>query len=215
MVPVRHTDRLGAIAAASSKITAMPEDYGLTADDAAALAAKVTAAKNAMEEANKYKALKEAKTQALQNALSDLTASFRRLQNHARSNASVSDGKLADIEAYRRPKPSRIGAPDSAPEVSVEDVLIGFADLRLIEPNTRSAKLPRTATGFEISLVNGTSPATAGEADTGVKTFVSKARCRISTDLGKPRLRVYARYVGRRAQYGPWSRPAEFSPRQP
>jgi hypothetical protein len=37
--------------AASEKITATPEDYGLTADDAGAVATKVTAAQSAMEDA--------------------------------------------------------------------------------------------------------------------------------------------------------------------
>jgi hypothetical protein len=84
-----------------------------------------------------------------------------------------------------------------------------------VEPNKRSASLPRNYQGFHVSLVDATSPAVIGEADRGVTVQVTKARPRISTDLGKPCLRVYARYLGRRAQAGPWSRHVKFSPRQP
>jgi hypothetical protein len=38
------------LTASSGKTTATPEDYGLTADDVTALAMKVTAARNAMQE---------------------------------------------------------------------------------------------------------------------------------------------------------------------
>lgn len=214
-LPTKNAQLIAAIAAASAKITATPEDYGFDADGATALATAVTAAENSLDDAETYKTLKESKVSAANAALTEVEDLFRSMQQQARFNPDVTDEKLADIGASRRVSPSRVGAPASAPELSLEGLGIGSAKLRLIEPNTRSAALPESAIGYEISLVDGSTDATEGEADMGVKTFVSKSRCTISTDVGKPALRVYARYVGRRAQYGPWSMPLAFSPPKP
>ena len=56
------------LTAASWKITVTPEDYSFQASDATAVAAKVTAAQNAMEDASTYKTLTQPKVAMLQFA---------------------------------------------------------------------------------------------------------------------------------------------------
>jgi hypothetical protein len=53
---------------------------------------------------------------------------------------------------------------DQAREISVEQVGLGFADLRMVQPNTRSASLPNNCEGFEVSLVAGGSTQLHGVA---------------------------------------------------
>lgn len=216
LLPTTKQDKLLTIRAAADKVTATPLDYGLTAGLAAELDAAITAAENASADASTYETLKQSKITAAQLAIEAVETLFRSVLNMARFNPAISDEKLADIGAFRRAAPSRVGPPTEAPELSVEGNLgIGFANLRVIEQASRSAAIPADATGIEVSLVDGTVASVDGEADVGVKTFITKSRARINTNIGKARLRVYARYVGRRAQTGPWSLPLQFSPPQP
>jgi hypothetical protein len=210
-LPSKNLAIIAQIAAASAKITATPEDYGFDADGAAALAAAVTAAQDASDDSATHKALKESKTQASNDALNALLDLYRPMANQARNNPDVTDEKLADLGESRRQAPSRVGAPDFAPEIAIEQVQIGTAKFRFIQPDTRSAKLPDSAIGYEVSLCDGTGAPVEGEADSGVKTFVSKSRVSINTQIGKAKVRAYARYVGKRAQFGPWSMPQVFS----
>lgn len=214
-LPTKDNQLIAAMRAAADKITATPEDYGFDADGATALNDAVTLAENSQGDADTHKTLKQSKVSAAQDAIVAAETLFRGMQQQARFNPDVTDEKLADIGASRKAPPSRVGAPTSAPEVGLEELGIGFAKLRLIEPNTRSASKPIDAVAFEVSLVDGGSTPTAGEADLGVIRHVTKARCTVDTNIGKNSLRVYARYVGRRSQFGPWSMPLAFTPPKP
>lgn len=199
----------------ADKITANPADYGFDAGEATALDTAVGDAETAAADQATHQTLKQSKTAAALTALVAAELLFRSMAQTARFNVDVTDEKLADIGASRRLPPSRIGAPGEMPELSIEQLGIGFAKIRIIEPDNRTAKLPDDAEGLEISLVNGTIDPADGEADAGIKTFQTKARCSVDTSVGFARLRVYVRYIGRRAQTGPWSLPVQFSPPQP
>jgi hypothetical protein len=214
-LPTKNADLLGALRANADKITAAPADYGLTADQALALANAVTAAETTDADANTYDTLKQSKVNAAQTAAATAETLYRSYANMARHNPAVTDEKLADIGESRRSMPSRIGAPADAPVLSVESLGIGQATVRCDQPASRGTSLPVDATGIELSLVNGTTPVTDSEADNGNSTFVTRCRPTIDTNIGFARLRVYARYIGRRAQPGPWSLPVQFSPPQP
>lgn len=214
-IPTQIGAVLAFMIAASAKITAAPADYGTDADGATALADLVTAATTANGDVETARLASQAKTAALDDSIFALTAGFRNLAQQARFNPDVSDEMLADIGIHRKGDPSRISAPNDAPILSIDSLTMGFADVTAKVPGQTGRSKPDGAIGVQLSLVDGTVAPELDNPDHGVMLFSSKARARVATDIGKARVRLYARWISPRGENSPWSLPSQFVPQTP
>ena len=210
-IPTTVDGRIAMIASASALITATPATYGLTAADAAYLAALVTAVQTARATQENYRTAKAASTVALQTAVANLTSTFRALARGLRANSAIADQDLATLAVARRTPPTPGVAPGDAPVVTLESRTAGAAHIRLRQPGGSRAR-PTGCIGAEISLVNGVPPPVVGEADHGSKRFSSRGKATVATDTAAPRLRLYARWLTPKGAYSPWSLALAFTP---
>lgn len=213
-IPHKNADKLDFLKSVSDKITANPTNYGTDADGALAFAGMTTAATVASDEANSHRLAGKGKTSAFTEALSLAEVAFRNMAQQARFNPDVTDENLADIGLSRRENPSRVAPPADAPIVSIAKLMVGLVGLKLQVPEQIGFARPTSAIGAEVSLVDGTVSPDLDDPEKGVKTFVSNTRTRVSTDIGKARVRLYARWLNQRGETSPWSLPVQFSPQQ-
>ena len=65
---------------------------------------------------------------------------------------------------------------------------------------------------IELSFVDAAGTPNLKEVEWGAGQFVSRTRLTVPNTIGANRIRLYARWMNRRAEAGPWSLPVEFNP---
>ncbi len=212
-LPNRRTNRLAYLQDVSAKITAAPATYGLEAGQATVLATKLTQLTTDVSAQTTLRNQAKEMSARILNSDSDVSSCFRLLAVQAMSDPWVSDPDLANLGLSRR-KPSHTPrpAPTRPPEFSLWKLDLGlayfaFRDGGSAGPRSRAAN----AIGIQVSLVAGSEPAVAGEADTGNIQQMARTYRAVKTLPGRVPHRAYARWITARGLTSPWSDAVAFN----
>ena len=186
-----------------------PAQLGLTAADVSELGALVAADQAAHDDVNAFLLQARARRKIMSGPSGthrQLVAKLRALANTAR-NSSATNGALAAIGVSRKSaKPSPRNVPQESLEFSVAGVTPGIINVRFrtmgsARPRARAAN----AIGVQIAVVDGANPSTDNEADTAPNVFVTHSPAGLDSAKMPRKVRLYARWITRRGQTGPWS----------
>jgi hypothetical protein len=141
-----------------------------------------------------------------------LVAMLRSLANTARASTATS-GALAAIGVSRKnAKPSPRNVPQESLEFSVAGVTPGFINIRFrVTGSARPRARAANAIGVQIAVVDGTSPEVDNEAETARNVFVARSPAGLNSTKMPGKVRLYARWMTRRGQTGPWTVPLGVS----
>ncbi|MDX2016743.1 MAG: hypothetical protein SFY95_03770 [Planctomycetota bacterium] len=180
---------------------------GLTAADMAPITAAQTTWTTAypahIAAANAAKAAREAKTEARQGYVAVIRPLVRRLQ----ASAQVSDAERAALGITVRQEPAPIGAPTTAPLVSVECGTRLQHTLRFVDSATPTRRgKPAGVLGVEIWNKVGTTPP-AGESDLRFVAVDTSAPYVLNfpSEEGGKTAYYWLRWVSPTGERGPWS----------
>lgn len=211
-LPPRDADFAIWLANFSTKITAVPANYGLIAGDAVIIAAQNTAFQAAFLAAT-TPATRTAATVAAKDAARVLAEAVARPYATAISrNPAVTDANKANV-GVTLPDPSRtpIPAPVTAPVLSVRAMIPGQVtiDYRDATDPTARAK-PDGVVGMQLFAVFGTVPAVSADALSFIGQVTKTPTLLDSTGQSGKVLTMAGRWVtragpGGMAQNGPWS----------
>lgn len=180
---------------------------GLTAADMAPITAAQTTWATAfpahIAAANAAKAAREAKTEARNGYVAVIRPLVRRLQ----ASAQVSDAERAALGITVRQEPAPIGAPTTAPLVSVECGTRLQHTLRFVDSATPTRRgKPAGVLGVEIWNKVGTTPP-AGESDLRFVAVDTSAPYVLNfpSEEGGKTAYYWLRWVSPTGERGPWS----------
>lgn len=180
---------------------------GLTAADMAPITAAQTTWTTAypahIAAANAAKAAREAKTEARQGYVAVIRPLVRRLQ----ASAQVSDAERAALGITVRQEPAPIGAPTTAPLVSVECGSRLQHTLRFVDSATPTRRgKPAGVLGVEIWSKVGTTPP-ASESDLRFVAVDTSAPYVLNfpSEEGGKTAYYWLRWVSPTGERGPWS----------
>lgn len=193
----------------STLITANPALYGLTAGDAAAIAAP-TATFNANYAVSTSPTTRSPTTvNATQVARNALTAIIRAYGRLILSNGGVANSdKIALGLIVRDPVPTPIPVPSTNPILGVVGAQTGVNTMTFKDsaagPNIKAK--PFGATGLELHVFFGT-VAPASPAATPYYGIITRTPFALNTTGGTPGQTAYAygRWINAKGQAGPWS----------
>ena len=188
-----------------------PTHYGLTAQEVTDLGNAVTDAQGAFDDKEDIKETKKAKVNILSGPgqkMDVLVAKMEDAANKIRVSPCTDDEAMAASVDRRKPGSTPKPAPADAPGVTLESQAPGVIKIRIYDTGSAGTRArAETAIGSQVAIVDGTTPITAGEADSAPHTFEPRSPATLNSSKMPSQVRVYARWQTQRGLVSPWSAP--------
>jgi hypothetical protein len=207
-VPAKDQDLKAFTLNFSTKITAAPATYGLTAGQATAFAALYATFATALTAATDPATRTSVTVAAKDTARQAIVFSLRQLARVVQSTPGISPANLETLGlTVRQTVPTPIPPPTTKPVVAVERTLSQALQCRFSDETTPTSRSkPFGAVSCEVRATAALVPPASADAAT-FKGMASRVPFTISFDAGDvgKTAYIYARWLNAKGEVGPWS----------